>query len=496
MSTPPSDGSLKLQQMVRRSTELLRLLVKSSGASDSLTSEFLHSKKHLTRSERRFISGLAHAVLRAKSLVEYCAPDTIAEGACLLDKEQIRMLLPYSVMILGSMANVFNCVEQFGSLFEREENVSSEEIDAVLGSALSGSLSCPAATAEEILFGVRARFRHIDAEVQAMLATAQVNEPSISSLLAVRYSIPEWMIRTWQQAENSSWTLVANLANACMMSAPVDLRVNLRHISRTSALSALAAYGMEAEPTPLSPAGIRLRSRTRITDTELFQGGFIEIQDEASQLVAYALSPTPEWQMLDACSGAGGKALHVADLQQDHGCVIACDVERSRLRAQSARAHRSEVRSIRTVHVSNRATANDLEVLLGKYRGFDAVIVDAPCSGTGTMRRNPAVKWRTKEQHVGKYVRKQRELLELYSRFVRRGGVLVYSTCSLLPQENSEVVHSFLTGHPNFSGDALGSLFTQHGIRVPYLEHDAWQLSLNPARSETDGFFIARMKRD
>lgn len=214
--------------------------------------------------------------------------------------------------------------------------------------------------------------------------------------------------------------------------------------------------------------------------------GAIEVQDEGSQLVAFALAPEEEWDILDACAGAGGKTLHLAQLQRDRGRIIASDADRRRLEQLARRLKRHRYRSI---HLANLDGHRSLQ-----RTQFDAVLLDVPCTGSGTVRRAPEIKWRIHTRQLERIVAKQERILEQYHAYVRSGGVLLYATCSLLPEENQRVVERFLARHPEFEPDPLAPAFERYGIALP-LSPDQWQFQLLPHRHGTDGFFIARLRR-
>jgi 16S rRNA (cytosine967-C5)-methyltransferase len=241
----------------------------------------------------------------------------------------------------------------------------------------------------------------------------------------------------------------------------------------------LKGEGIDSTPTSISPAGLVAGKRFNIHSSPAFRDGWFELQDEGSQIVSLAISPRPGNMVIDACAGAGGKALHLAELMRNKGEIVAIDVDSERLAELQRRADRAGVNCIRTEPRANL----EPEPLLGKA---DIVLVDAPCSGVGTIRRNPRMKWSVTESMVDHFSEKQLSLLGFNSRFVKPGGRLVYSTCSLLLNENENVLHAFLNSHPEFTSD-VGNLT---GLKI-----DQGAIKLFPHLNETDGFFIAPMKR-
>ena len=302
---------------------------------------------------------------------------------------------------------------------------------------------------------------------------------------AVRADLPDWL---WQrlvaeQGEAEATRVALGLLNP----APLDLRVNLARVDRQAVLSRLAADGIGAAPTPYSPAGIRLADKPAINRHPLFEQGLIEVQDEGSQLLAYLLAPRRGEMVADFCAGAGGKTLAMAMLMRGTGRLYAMDVSARRLQALAPRAARA---GISNVHPLALAAEGDVRAkrLAGK---LDRVLVDAPCSGFGTLRRNPDLKWRHGPDAVEELAQKQLSILRAAARLVKPGGRLVYATCSVLRAENEEVVERFAAAHPDFDSLSCGELLAAQRIPV----EAGGQLRLWPHRHGTDGFFAAALER-
>jgi 16S rRNA (cytosine967-C5)-methyltransferase len=303
--------------------------------------------------------------------------------------------------------------------------------------------------------------------------------------LAVRTELPDWIVerlaRVMPEAE-----LVA-LARGLNQLAPLDLRVNTIRASREDVLRELAESGIEAAPTPYSPIGIRARGRPAVNRHALFLNGAIEVQDEGSQLLGYLLAPRRNDLVVDFCAGAGGKSLMLGALMQSRGRLYAFDVSGARLARLKPRLKRSGLSNLYAQAISNE---NDLRVkrLGGK---IDRVLVDAPCSGLGTLRRNPDLKWRQTPQSVEELKVKQAAILHSAARLLKPGGRLVYATCSLLPEENEEIVAAFLAAHPDFRQLDCAEILRE--ARIP-LDTGLF-LKLFPHLHGTDGFFAAALTR-
>jgi 16S rRNA (cytosine967-C5)-methyltransferase len=302
---------------------------------------------------------------------------------------------------------------------------------------------------------------------------------------AVRAELPDWL---WQRlaaahGESEAMRIAQSLANP----APLDLRVNLARAGREEVVARLAAEGLEAVATPFSPAGIRLPGRPPINRHPLFKEGAIEVQDEGSQLIAWLLAPRRGEMIADYCAGAGGKTLAAAALMRGTGRIYAFDTSPKRLASLAPRAARA---GITNVHAVALAAGQDARVkrLAGK---LDRVLVDAPCSGFGTLRRNPELKWRYGESAVAELAAKQRRILAAACRLVKPGGRLVYATCSLLDEENEAVAADFAAAQPEFTPLSAAKVLESQRIALDTGEH----LKLSPHDHNTDAFFAAIFER-
>jgi 16S rRNA (cytosine967-C5)-methyltransferase len=260
--------------------------------------------------------------------------------------------------------------------------------------------------------------------------------------------------------------------------ATLDLRVNPLKTTREEILKALKEQGLEAKACLLSPWGVRVFERPNLSALPMLKNGLVEIQDEGSQMVALAVDAKPGERVVDFCAGAGGKTLAIAAMMQNKGKIIACDVLAKRLERSTERFRRAGVHNIEV-----RALTSERDPWVKKHKGsFDHVLVDAPCSGTGTWRRNPDARWRELGPGLEALLKTQAEILDSAARLVKSGGRLVYATCSLLPEENEKQIEKFLAAHKDFS-------LTPCGL------NGAEYLSLSPAQHGTDGFFAAAMMK-
>ncbi len=310
----------------------------------------------------------------------------------------------------------------------------------------------------------------LDAAEQAALAT----ERSGMSVWA-RVNCPEWL---WPKFVARFGDTTADEIAALAGRAPLDLRVNTLKATRDAVLASFAADGIAAEATPLSPTGIRLEAKLRLDANVLFLDGQIEPQDEAAQLASLLVDARPGMTVVDACAGAGGKTLALAATMRNEGKLIALDRDRGRLARLKDRAARAGA-TLAMVDEFDAAAA----ALAGKA---DRVLLDVPCSGTGTWRRNPEARWHLTPEDLDRHRERQADLLRRGAGMVASGGRLIYATCSVLPEEDEAVVDAFLAENQSFS--RAEGLNLPPGVSGP-------DLVLTPLRHGTDGFFTAVLQR-
>jgi 16S rRNA (cytosine967-C5)-methyltransferase len=302
---------------------------------------------------------------------------------------------------------------------------------------------------------------------------------------AVRFGVPAWLLP--RLAARFGDALEAEMA-AMDAPAPTDLRANLLKATREQARAALAAEGIEAEPTRFSPWGLRVEGRRPVTATAAFRDGLVEIQDEGSQLIALLADARPGMRVVDFCAGAAGKTLALAAMMGNRGRLVACDVNGQRLDAAVKRLRRAGVGNVerRLLEPGEKWTKRSAAA-------FDRVLVDAPCTGTGTWRRNPDARTRLSEADLAELVAKQAVILDRASRLVKPGGTLVYATCSLLAEENESQVSAFRARTASFEVVPLAEAWAAVASGAPPCAGPF--LSLTPARHGTDGFFAAVLRR-
>jgi 16S rRNA (cytosine967-C5)-methyltransferase len=301
---------------------------------------------------------------------------------------------------------------------------------------------------------------------------------------AVRCDLPDWLHARLEEQFGAEETLA--LAIALNQPAPLDLRVNTLKASRDEVLARLAADGIAAQAAPLSPLAVRLRDKPALARHPLFLEGAFEVQDEGSQLLGLLLDPKRGEMVVDFCAGAGGKTLLLGALMRNTGRLYAFDVSDKRLVKLKPRLARSGLSNVHPARIEHERDQK-IKRLAGKA---DRVLVDAPCSGLGTLRRNPDLKWRQSADSVVELTAKQASILDAAAKLVRPGGRVVYATCSLLREENDAIVDAFLASHPDFVLTPASGVLARAGIE---LAGDT--LRLLPHRHHTDGFFAAVLDR-
>ena len=297
--------------------------------------------------------------------------------------------------------------------------------------------------------------------------------------------LPEWLVER-MQGQYSDEEIVT-LGQALSHAAPLDTRVNTIKGKRDKVLAQLAADGFKAEATPFSPWGIRFQDKAAINKNPLFLDGFLEVQDEGSQLLALISGAKRGEVVVDFCAGAGGKTLALAAMMNNTGRLYAMDVSEKRLANIKPRIARAGVGNITPQRLDHE---RDLR-LKKLWNKADRVLVDAPCSGLGTLRRNPDLKYRQSNASIDELVTLQARILDSAAHLVKRGGYLVYATCSVLAEENQNQIQNFLANHAEFSLVNCGDLLKSNKIELDTGEF----LQLNPATHHTDGFFAAVMQK-
>lgn len=335
-----------------------------------------------------------------------------------------------------------------------------------------------AAACEEIL--TKSEFKdsfedHRSAEIYESLNQRDLAQrpESEDARLSVKYSFPLWLVRRWQRKFGSK---LEDLLTRLQTRPPLAVRTNTLKISRDELLKKFRKLGYEIKCAPRSQNGIIFKERGHLFDTEAFRKGYFEIQDEGSQILCETIRPKPGETLWDVCAGGGGKSLALAALMKNKGRIVATDIRSHKLDDLRKRAARAGVNNIFPAELERIAEAQVVK------KGLDKILVDAPCSGTGTLRRNPDAKWKLKEEDLIKFHQDQTAILEKALPYLKKGGVLYYATCSLEAEENEAVMEEFISKHPEIRLKSLSK--AKDGF-----------LRLYPHLEETDGFFLAAVEK-
>jgi 16S rRNA (cytosine967-C5)-methyltransferase len=343
-----------------------------------------------------------------------------------------------------------------------------------------------ALTALSITFGVSVRElspllrRDEEAFLVELRSRATADLP-----LAVRLSLPDWLFDRLLAQYGAEE--LERLARALLQQAPFDLRVNTLLASRADMLAQFARDGIEAAATAYSPIGIRMADKPALQRHPVFLEGKIEVQDEGSQLLAYLVAPRRRQMVVDFCAGAGGKTLALGAMMSSEGRLYAFDISERRLSNLKTRLKRSGLSNVHPQHIDSETDAR-IRRLDAK---IDRVLVDAPCSGFGTLRRNPDLKWRQSASGIEQMTRKQAAILQSAGQLVKPGGRLVYATCSLLREENEQIVEQFLARNAAFRLTPAREVFADQAIELDTGDY----LRVFPHTHAMDGFFAAVMER-
>ncbi|MGA2623954.1 MAG: RsmB/NOP family class I SAM-dependent RNA methyltransferase [Bacteroidota bacterium] len=441
---------MKFTSQLEHTFTLLLSIDESTQPPDNTTQQYFRSRRYLGSHDRQYISETVFGMLRAKRSIEVLSNEYLNQHSLSLSLSSATLkYLPQYV------AYKIAC-----------EQTTPEEIRQHLGSYWSTS-------AIDIDLGHYAEWLSDHKTFDFLAGDA-------AGKLGIRYSFQDWMVNEWFAQFGSETEQLLRGLNA---QARTTLRVNLLRVSREECRQQLQIEGIQAEPAKYSPAGLVCSKRFNRDASRAFKNGCFEFQDEGSQLISIIAGPEPGMRVVDACAGAGGKTLHLAELMDDTGEILAIDIERRRLTELESRAGRAGIRCIRTKVPGELHREEDA-------KRADLVLVDAPCTGVGTIRRNPWRKWSVTETLVQQQAEEQLNILKTNSELVKLDGRLVYATCSLFRKENEHVVNAFLNSHKDFVVEDPGPRLQRMNI-----SNGGSMFKLLPHLHDTDGFFIAVMRR-
>lgn len=420
--------------------EILDQVLATDRAADGVLASFFRNRRYIGGGDRRTVSDLVWRILRHRARLAWCLGTDHPSGRLFVAANLVR----------GE----------------------GKTVDAVAGLYNGAKFGPSPLAANEKRMAER-----VAAKTAARDDSAMPRE--------VRLECPWWLLAKFDEAFGAE---ADNELAALDSEAALDLRVNTLKAEREQIIANFKDETLTATATPYSPIGVRLPARISLGDHAGFRDGLFEVQDEASQLCALLVAAQPGFKVMDLCAGAGGKTLAIAAVMQNKGQITACDVSLGRLERSKLRLRRAGVNNT-TLRI-----LEDKDKWMKRQAGtFDRVLVDAPCSGTGAWRRNPDARWHLKPENLDNLRATQDSVLDQGAPLVKLGGRLIYSTCSLLPEENGQRVEAFLSRHANFKVIPIAEVWNAV-LPTPCPVSDDF-LTLTPHRYGTDGFFVAVLER-
>lgn len=328
--------------------------------------------------------------------------------------------------------------------------------------------------------------------INAVLRSVQrdANRLEFSSLqadplqhISISLSYPQWLVKRWLSHYDAAWTLA--FCRASNQIAPLSIRLNSLKTNREELIESLTAGSVSVKESQISPDGLILADSPSLQSLQAYRNGWFYVQDESAMLAAHLLSPQPEKKVVDLCAAPGGKTSHIAQLMGNTGQIVAADNSQDRVRSVEENCQRLGITNV-LLRIAN--SANDS---LEFVRDADYVLIDAPCSGFGTFRRHPDIRWKKSPNQINELAQLQLNLLENTARKIKPGAVLVYSTCSIEPEENEMVIHRFLKNHPNFVIENAGEFLP---AAPPHAITPQGFLQTFPHEHGTDGAFAVRLR--
>jgi 16S rRNA (cytosine967-C5)-methyltransferase len=427
---------------------------------DGILDDMTRAKDHLSRRDRSLFNALTYGVLRWRGRLDYIISH--------FSRTPLKKIEPVILNILR--LGLFQIIY----------------LDRIPNSAAVN-------TAVEL--SKQAGFSRAAGFVNALLRKAAINFSTVQfptfevdpvAFLSVGQSLPNWLAHRWLNRFNKEELMT--LCDTINSIPPLTIRTNTLKATRQQLILALEQAVERIEPTLDAPDGLSMVNPNRlITDWPAFKNGWFQVQDEASQMVSLLLNPQPGESVLDACAGLGGKTGHIAQLMQNSGRITAMDKDESKLQKLDLEMQRLGVSIVHRCCL-------DLDSVPGanQHTLFDRILLDAPCSGLGVLRRDPDIKWNSTEASLKRHAEKQKRFMDHLAALVKPEGILVYSVCSIEPEENEAVINAFLKKHPEFVIDIKRGKLPE---RVAALFESVTWIKTLPLLSNMDGFFLVRLKR-
>lgn len=472
---------MKIDSLLGHCAEIVKIVSKSTLAPDELISQYFRGKKYIGSKERKIISEIVFMHLRLMGFSNFIFDTLSIKETPSKVKNSVELIaLSLYVILLLYPQQLNTIVDSIEKLYKCSNGL--EYLQIIIIDKIQPNFN---------MTKLKVFLDEIEKKCKVFDYTLLPNEDNFLGILWARYSIPSFILKSWFNFYPSIGINPIDIAESLLFPSNFTIRLNNKNFTRDEIIQRLETENISCIKTKYSPFGITITERINLLQNPLYKNGTIEVQDEGSQLICLACNPNRNDKILDACAGAGGKSLFFAFLQNDSGYIVANDINILKLKELRHRANRSGFKSIHTHLLQPNAKPNKLL----KENYFDIVLVDAPCSGIGTSRRNPMHKWLLTPKKLEKIVRKQVELLEYYSRFVKKDGTLVYATCSLMPEENQYVTQKFLEKNSNFQPEPLSLTFDKQGIALPLLKENFHEITLLPHIHGTDGFYIAKFRK-
>jgi 16S rRNA (cytosine967-C5)-methyltransferase len=440
---------MQMTSLIGHTQELLGIILGSDKPADSLIDTFYRSRKYLGSHDRGFITKVTYATLRHLRRCEYHLDTALSDFPDeLLNADRTLLLLAASLVLFpASQTLTVNILEPL-----------------VKGTRLTEQLP-----------------KIFEALQQPEMLPMEKGVER----LAVQYSFPDWMVEQFIALYGYEET--EQLCASMNEPAPLTIRVNTLKADVETCRKELAKQEIETTLVTYSPFGLNVTRRVNMFSLTAFRDGLFEVQDEGSQLLPLLIDPKPNAKVLDVCAGAGGKTLELAALMKNRGEIFATDINRFRLEELRKRTKRAGVQNVRVNPIDS------VDDLHEKYSGFfDIVLVDAPCSGLGTIRRNPGMKWMVTKEMIDEISEKQRMILHAAAPLVKPGGRLIYATCTILNQENEEQIKTFLAEHQDFMLGDTSAIVQKWNFNN--MVSNGF-IKLFPHIHGTDGFFCAMLEK-
>lgn len=438
---------MQLSSLLGHTREILSRIQQSEKPADSLIDSFFRTRKYLGSHDRKFIAETTYGTLR-----HWRKCQVLVDAALGVDNDGFSS----GDKVLLWLAAYLRRIEGSQALLEADlaPVLESDKARSALGAFLR------------------------------LLEEVQTDTAEFRNDLGVEFSFPDWLARKLVEQYGSEEA--RQLCESLNTPAPLNIRVNDLKAGVDECAKRLHSEGIETTRTNLSDVGLTVSKRTNMFRIPAFKEGFFEVQDEGSQLLGILVDPRPVWKVLDACAGAGGKSLHMAAIMKNRGEIVASDINAFRLNELRKRARRAGAFNIRVLS-TDEVQGQD------RFRNaFDVVFIDAPCSGLGTLRRNPGLKWTVTEEGIKELSAKQLYIMESHAPFLKDQGVMYYATCSLLQEENQAVIAAFLDRHPDFESVDLTAGAAKAGLGGQVRDGFFF---LYPHKEGTDGFFCGAVRR-